>query len=91
MNNYDNHSALVHYILVQCTGEDDYERIRGSSQERFFNNDNRRASADVTIRTDDVYEGAEMFSLDLFFASPQTGFFVIPDIANVTIIDAISE
>ena len=32
-NNYDDHSVLVHYILVQCTVEDDYQRIRGSSQE----------------------------------------------------------
>ena len=69
--------------------ENDYQRIRGSQQERFFSNDNRRASTDVTIRTDNVHESAEEFSLYLFFASPQTGFFVIPDIVTVTILDAI--
>ena len=51
----------------------------------------RRASADVTIRTDNVYEGVEEFRLDLFFASPQTGFFVIPNIATVIINDTTSE
>ena len=51
----------------------------------------RRASAEVTIRTDDVYEGAEEFDLDLFFANPQAGFFVIPNIATVTITDTTSE
>ena len=52
----------------------------------------RRASAEVTIRTDNIYyEGVEEFSLDLFFASPQSGFFVIPNIATVTIIDTTSE
>ena len=49
----------------------------------------RRASAEVTIRTDNVYEGVEEFSLDLFFADPQARFFVIPNIATVTILDAI--
>ena len=51
----------------------------------------RRASADVTIMTDDVYEGVEEFSLDLFFAQQQSGFFVVPSIATVTIIDATSK
>ena len=51
----------------------------------------RRASANVTIRTDNVYEGVEEFSLDLFFALPQAGFYVIPNIATVTIHDTTSE
>ena len=80
--------ALRNYYYY-LSGENDYQRIRGSSQESLFNNDNRRGSADVTIRTDNVYESVEEFSLDLFFASPQTGFFVIPNIATVTILDAI--
>ena len=70
------------------TDEDDYQRIRGSQQEQFITNTMRRASAEVTIRTDNVYEGVEEFSLDLFFASPQSGFFVIPNITTVTILDA---
>ena len=76
-------------ITYYMSDEDDYQRIRGSQQERFFNNDNRRASADVTIRTDNVYESVEEFSLDLFLASPQTGFFVTPNVYTVTILDAI--
>ena len=51
----------------------------------------RRASAEVTIRTDDKYEGVEEFSLELFFASPRTGFFVKPNIATVTIVETTSE
>ena len=43
---------------------------------------------DVTITIDNVNEGAEEFSLELFFASPQSGFFVNPNIAIVTISDA---
>ena len=70
------------------TDEDDYQRIRGSQQEQFITHTMRRASAQVTIRTDNVYEGVEEFSLDLSFTQPQTGFFVIPNIATVTILDA---
>ena len=44
---------------------------------------------DVTIKIDNVNEGAEEFSLELFFASPQSGFFVNPNIAMVTILDSI--
>ena len=51
----------------------------------------RRASAEVTIRPDNVYEDDEEFSLDLYFTQPQTGYFVIPNIATVTIKDATSE
>ena len=78
-------------VLNVCTftDEDDYQRIRGSQQERLINNNVRRASADVAIKTDNVYESVEEFSLDLFFASPQTGFFVMPNIATVTILDAL--
>ena len=79
------------YTTVQCTGEDDYQRIFGSQQEQFFNDAIKRASANVTIRTDNIYEGAEGFNLDLFFASPQAGFYVIPNIATVTINDTTSE
>ena len=78
-------------MIILYTDEDDYQRIRGSQQEEFISNTIRRASAEVTIRTDNVYEGAEEFSLDLFFASSQTGFFVIPNIATVTITDTTSE
>ena len=70
------------------TDEDDYQRIRGSQQEQFFSNIKRRASAEVTIRTDNVYESVEEFNLDLSFTQPQTGFFVIPNIVTVTILDA---
>ena len=73
------------------TDDDDYQSIRGSQQEQFITNTMRRASAEVTIRTDNVYEGVEEFSLELFFATPQTGFFVIPNIATVTINDTTSE
>ena len=52
---------------------------------------NRQASAEIIIRTDDVYEGTEIFSLNLSLASPQSGVFVIPNIANLTIIDTTSE
>ena len=48
----------------------------------------RRASAEVTIRTDNVNEGAEEFTLELFFAQPQSGFFVIPSIATVIVLDS---
>ena len=48
----------------------------------------RTASADVTIKTDNVYERLEEFSLELHLASPQTRFFVMPNIASVTILDA---
>ena len=82
------YKCLVINVFIHAD-ENDYQRIRGSQQERFFNNDNRRASAEVTIRTDNVYDGVEEFSLDLFFASPQTGFFVTPSIATVTILDEI--
>ena len=44
---------------------------------------------DVTIKRDNVNEGAEEFSLELFFASPRTRFFAIPNIATVTLLDAI--
>ena len=84
--NYCNHSTIIMY---NYTDEDDYQRIRGSQQEQFFSNTMRRASAEVTLRTDNVYEGVEEFRLELFFASPQTGFFVIPNIATVTVLDAI--
>ena len=74
------------------TDEDDYQRIRGSQQEQLITNTMKRASAEVTIRTDNVYyEGVEEFSLDLFFSSPQTGYFVIPNITTVTINDTTSE
>ena len=76
------------YIYIIYTDENDYQRIRGSQQEQFITSTMRRASADVTIRIDNVNEGAEEFSLELFFASPQSGFFVIPNIATVTILDA---
>ena len=79
-------------ICIHNTDEDDYQRIRGSQQEQLITNTMRRASAEVTIRTDNVYfEGVEEFSLDLFFASPQTGFFVLPNITTVTINDTTSE
>ena len=48
----------------------------------------RRASADVTIKTDNVYERLEEFSLELHLASPQARFFVMPNIASVIILDA---
>ena len=78
--------VLTVYTL---TDEDDYQHIRGSQQERLLNNNIRRASADVAIKTDNVYDGVEEFSLDLFFAAQQTGFFVMPNIATVTIYDAL--
>ena len=83
--------VITHMIGIHNTGENDYQRIRGSQQEQFITNTMRRASAEVTIRIDDVYEGAEEFNLDLFFASPQSGFFVIPSVATVTITDITSE
>ena len=88
--NYYKHYALV-YNTFMYTDEDDYQRIRGSQQERFFSNTMSRASAEVTIRTDDKYEGVEEFSLDLFFAQQLSGFFVKPNNANVTIIETTSE
>ena len=47
----------------------------------------RSACVDVTIRTDNVYEGVEDFSLDLFFDNAEIGFFVIPNVTTVTISD----
>ena len=71
------------------TDEDDYQHIHGSQQERQLTYSNRRASADVKINIDSMYEGVEEFSLELYFASPQTGFFVSPNIATVTVLNTI--
>ena len=92
--------SLYHVFMILCyynhkrkkkniyTDEDDYQRIRGSQQEQFITNTMRRASAEVTIRTDNLNEGVEEFSLELFLAQPQTGFFVIPSITTVTVLDS---
>ena len=79
--------SCTYYIFLCYTGEQDYQPIR--SQEQTLNNHVRRASVNVTIRTDSESEGVEQFSLELSLASPQTGFFVRPNIATVTILDAI--
>ena len=81
-------SHQLHLVHTLCyTGEQDYQPIR--SQEQTLNNNVRRASVNVTIRTDSESEGVEQFSLELSLASPQTKFFVRPNIATVTILDAI--
>ena len=51
----------------------------------------RRGNADVTINTDNVYEGTEEFNLVLTFAQPRRRFFVIPNITTVTINDTTGE
>ena len=42
---------------------------------------------EVTISTDNVNEGTEEYSLNLFYMSPQNFFFVMPNIATVRILD----
>ena len=81
-------SHQLHLLHILCyTGEQDYQSIH--SQGQLLNNHVRRASVNVTIRTDSELEGVEQFSLELSLASPQTEFFVRPNIATVTILDAI--
>ena len=80
--------VLIDSMLYACADEADYVPINVGSQEQQLNNSKRTACVDVTIKTDDVRESAEDFSLNLFYVNPQTRFFVMPIIATVTILDA---
>ena len=67
----------------------DYMPIRSQffEMERTLTNNERSACIDVTIHTDNMDEIAEEFSIKLRYAMPSGGFFVIPDITTVTIMN----
>lgn len=52
-----------------------------------FNNDNRRMCFNITINDDSVYEFEEQFSVELRTFTQLPNLEVIPDVANITIID----
>ena len=55
----------------------------------FFNNVNRRQCFDIQITPDDLFEEDEMFLLDSISAfAGSTGLELIPQTADVTILDA---
>ena len=90
-------SLVLHYIIHKnrCLpkGEMDYMPIRSQffEKERTLTNDERSACIDVTIHTDNMDEIAEKFSIELLYAMPSGGFFVIPDMTTVTIVDITGE
>ena len=58
----------------------------------FFNNLNRRQCFDVQITPDDLFEEDEMFLLDSIWGTAGfTSFVLIPQTADVTILDASSK
>ena len=59
--------------------------------ERVLTDATRSVCIDVTIHTDNMDEIAEKFSIELLFAEPSGGFFVVPNITTVTIVDTTGE
>ena len=78
-------------LLFLFTDENDYQRIGRFDQEQLLNDATRRARVEVAINTDNVNEGTEEFSLNLFYIRPQNRFFVMPNIATVRILDTIGD
>ena len=81
------------YVVIKfylSKGEMDYVPIQ-SQMERVLTDATRSACINITIHTNNMDEIAEKFSIELLYVMPLKGFFVIPDITTVTIVDITGE